>query len=155
MSDQENTRQFICGFPDEWKSFQQRQRPFLKRYHNLAAAMDVAFIRRALLEAPIDKFVFQYGRLCCEDFHEISLACGNGYGIAALKLLRTFYEQAVELCYISEHPEELSAFWNYGYVAQHKILKPILSTFGKNAVDSKLAEEVERKFNEVKEQFLI
>jgi hypothetical protein len=151
----ENSQQFICGVPSEWKAFQERHRLFLERYHNLADALRTAFIRRAELEAPIDKFVFEYGRLCCEDFHEVLLLCGNGYGIGALKLLRTLYEHAVTLCYLSEHPEELSAFWDYSFVAQHKILAPILEAFGEDSVDRKVADEIERRFADVKEQFLV
>jgi hypothetical protein len=36
-----------------------------------------------------------YGRMCMEEFFEILLMCGNGYGIGAEKILRGFWEKAV------------------------------------------------------------
>jgi hypothetical protein len=65
---------------------------------------------------PIDRFVSFYERLCCEDFFEVLLCCGNGYGVAALKLLSTLYERGVTL---HEHPEELDAFVDFYHVQLH------------------------------------
>ena len=86
------TQQLVVGFPEEWQGFQKRQLSFLERHPQLQKALNIAFIRTAHFSEPIDKFVFLYGRLCSEDFYEVFLCCGNGYGQAALKLLRGFYE---------------------------------------------------------------
>src|SRR5439155_26675809 len=83
------SQKFSCGFPEEWKDFEKRHRLLLERFPNLVAALNTAFIRRATLSEHIDKFIFFYGRLCCEDFFEVGLCCGNGYGAAAMKLVRS------------------------------------------------------------------
>jgi hypothetical protein len=113
----ENTdTQIIFGIPDEWKSFEQRNLLFFERFPNLRAALNTAFIRTGFTMEPINRFVSFYERLCCEDFFEVLLCCGNGYGVAALKLLSTLYERGVTL---HEHPEELDAFVDFYHVQLH------------------------------------
>ncbi len=148
---------FIAGIPTEWSDFAERHRAFLERHSHLREALDVAFIRTLTRSEPIEKFVFGYGRLCCEDFHEVFLLCANGYGVGAFKLLRSFYEHAVTLRYLHEHPEELDDFWDYSYVTEHKVLKPILETFGQQAFENTNVREieVEDRFRRVKDRFLI
>lgn len=110
-----------------------------------------------MLADPIDKFVFEYGRLCCEDFNEVLLMSANGYGVGATKLLRTLYEHAVTLDYLNEHPDELDDFWDYAFVAQHKYHRAICDAFGEQAFESSRVreEDVERAFESVKERFMV
>jgi hypothetical protein len=149
------SQKFSCGFPEEWEDFEQRHRLFLERFPNIVAALNTAFIRTATLSEPIDKFVFFYGRLCCEDFFEVGLCCGNGYGAAALKLVRSLYERAVTLRYLHEHPKEFDDFWAYHHVAAHKFLVPVDETFGKDALSAEMRAKVEAEFEEVKERFMV
>ncbi len=148
---------FIAGIPAEWKDFEERHRPFLERYSRLQEALNTAFLRTLMRSEPIEKFVFGYGRLCCEDFFEVFLLCANGYGVGALKLLRTLYEQAVTLRYLHEHPEELDDFLDFAYIAEHKVLKPITETFGERAFENTpiRATEVEERFQSVKDRFMV
>lgn len=161
MSDQwstladSETEPFVFGYREEWESFKERQQDFLQSYPALLDTIEITFLRRVALEAPIDKFVFLYGRLCCEDFHEILLLCGNGYGIAGWKLLRTLYEHAVELAYLSEHPDELLSFYDYGRVAKYKALKSILETCGKGALDPNTVAKAKEEFDEVEDRFMV
>jgi hypothetical protein len=148
---------FIAGIPAEWKDFEERHRTFLERYSHLREALNTAFLRTLTRSEPLEKFVFGYGRLCCEDFSEVFLLCANGYGVGALKLLRTLYEHAVTLRYIHEHPEELDNFWDFAYVAEHKVLKPIIETFGERAFENTPVRpaEVEERFQRIKDRFMI
>ncbi|MGA2965088.1 MAG: DUF5677 domain-containing protein [Terriglobales bacterium] len=148
-------QKFSCGFPEEWEDFEQRHRLFLERLPNLVVALSTAFIRRATLPEHIDKFVFLYGRLCCEDFFEIGLCCGNGYGAAALKLVRSLYERAVTLRYLHEHPEDLSDFWNYHRVATYKLMTPADETLGKDVIPEEMRAKVKADFEEVKPRFMV
>jgi len=88
---------------------------------------------------------------------EVFLLSANGYGMGATKLLRTLYEHAVTLYYLSEHPEELDNFWDYSYVIEHKLLKPIRETYGSHAFQntSIREKEVEERFSSVKDRFMI
>jgi len=148
---------FIAGAPAEWGDFEGRHRAFLERYPRLQEALETAFLRTLMRSEPIEKFVFGYGRLCCEDFSEVFLLCANGYGVGALKLLRSLYEHAVTLRYLHEHPEELDDFWDYAYVAEHKVLQPIIKTFGERAFENTnvRATEVEERFQSVKDHFMV
>jgi hypothetical protein len=68
---QEADKQLIFGNPEEWKDFEQRHLLFFERYPHLRQALHTAFLRQGETAEPIDRFVFFYGRLCCEDFFEI------------------------------------------------------------------------------------
>jgi hypothetical protein len=148
---------FIAGIPTEWKDFEERHRTLLERYSRLQEALNIAFLRTLARSEPIEKFVFGYGRLCCEDFYEVFLLCANGYGVGALKLLRTLYEHAVTLRYLHEHPEELDDFWDFAYIAEHKVLKPILETFVERAFENTSIRdaEIEERFQSVKDRFMV
>ena len=153
MTNGEDQVQF--GIQGEWQDFHRRLPLFLERFPHLQSALNTAFIRTANLAEPIDKFVFLYGRLCCEDFFEVVLCCGNGYGAAALKLLRSLYERTVTLAYLHEHPEEIDAFLDFHHVQAYRLLTPIEDTLGKGTVPENLSVEVTARYNEVKEKFMV
>ena len=126
-----------------------------ERFTTLVEAINIAFTRVQVMTDPADKFVYFFGRMCMEDFSEILLVCGNGYGAAGLKLLRSMYEHAVTLRYLHEHPEEVTTFMNYHHVQQYKLLKSIVESFGNQAFDPETAAEVEQKYTRVRDSFLI
>jgi hypothetical protein len=99
------TTHALFGDPAEWENFERRNPEFVKRIGNLVNTIKLAF-SSLLLREPLDKILFLLDRLCAEDFSEILLLCGNGYGIGAEKLLRGMYERAVTATYLSQHPEE-------------------------------------------------
>jgi len=76
------------GLPQEWDHFAESHGLFLERFSNLQMALETAFNRQEPLSELVDKIVFFIGRPCAEDFMEILLLCGNGYGIGAMKILR-------------------------------------------------------------------
>jgi hypothetical protein len=149
------TQQRIVGFPEEWQDFHQRQRSFLERHPHLQQALNTAFIRTAHFSEPIDKFVFLYGRLCSEDFYEVFLCCGNGYGQAAQKLLRGLYERAVTLRYLHDHPADLDAFLDFHHISQRKLMHSIKETIGADVLPEDIAADVEKRCQEVKEKFMV
>lgn len=148
--------QFIAGKPTEWVDFERRNRLFLERYPHLTEALNIAFSRTLTKSEPIERFVFGYGRLCCEDFLEVFVLSANGYGMGAIKLLRTLYEHSVTLYYLSEHPNELDDFYDYSYVTEHKLLKPIREAYGSSAfANTSIREtEVEERFSSVRKRFM-
>src|ERR1700722_1401564 len=98
----------ISGFGsrDEAKEFIERHRLFFDRFPNLKEALRVAFVREFATEANADKVVFYSGRLAVEDFNEMLVLSGNGYGAGALKLLRGMFERLVTAHYVHTHPTE-------------------------------------------------
>ena len=122
----------VTGFgnPDEWESFIGRHKLFFDRFPNLKKTLETAFLRELSAPEPVDKVIFYSGRLCVEDFMEIQLLCGNGYGIGALKLLRGMYERAVTARYLHLNPNEADAFLDFYWIAQHKEIEAVKRTFG-------------------------
>lgn len=155
MTNSVDYRKFSCGFPEEGEDFEKRHQLFLERFPKLIAALNAAFIRQTTLSEHIDKFVFLYGRLCCEDFFEIGLCSGNGYGAAALKLLRTLYERAITLRYLHEHPEELADFWDFHLISSYKLIAPIEETLGPNSLPPERRAKLQADRDEVKERFMV
>jgi len=145
----------IFGFSEEWEDFEKRHRIFLERSPSLIGALNTAFIQTATLSEPIDKFIFLYGRLCGEDFMEVLLCCGNGYGAAALKLVRSLYERAVTLRYLHENPAELSNFLAFHHVHAYKLLAPIDETLRKGALSEDARAKLKADFEAVEERFMV
>ncbi len=72
----------VFGFQEEWGHFRERNPLFeevLPRLHELRSAV---FDRKFDSSEPIERFVMLYGRMCMEEFFEILLMCGNGYGFS-------------------------------------------------------------------------
>src|ERR1700744_3384062 len=101
------------GFPEDWVRFAGRRSEFTKRFGNLADAVDAAFTRIHENTSNAEKLVYFLGRTAIEDFMEILLLCGNGYGIGAQKLLRGQYERVVTAAYVLEHPDKALDFIDY------------------------------------------
>jgi hypothetical protein len=60
------------------------------------------------------------GRICVEDFNEILLLAGNGYGIGAQKILRGMYERAVTSADILANPDTAAPFLDYHKVHAYR-----------------------------------
>jgi hypothetical protein len=149
------TDRLIFGIPTEWEHFKERHPILVDRIPNLFAAIKVAFDRTGQTSDPIDRAIFFSGRLCAEEFSEILLLCGNGYGVAALRLVRGMYERTVTARYLSHHPDEIDNFFDFHWVAQHRLLKAIDDTFGKELFGEDKRKEVEQNFQGVKARFTI
>lgn len=148
-------QQATFGFPEEWEAFHKRHEKFLSEYPIFQAALDRAFLITINAPTPADKVIFGVGRLCAEDFLEILLLCGNGYGIAALKLLRGLFERAVTIAYLHQHPEESLAFINYYFIRQHKLYKKLESLGKEIAIPREERENVEKEYQALKQTYLV
>ena len=147
--------QTFYGFPDATAAFHQRHPLFDERMANLLRAINLAFVRTQDTASVADRFVYFFGALIAEGFGEILLVSANGYGAAALKLLRTMYEQTVTLRYLNDHPNEVQTFFDYNIVQLQKLIRPIEETFGPEILSDKLKDEQKKKFETVREQFMV
>lgn len=145
----------LFGFPEEWESYQKRHPQWFEVKPRLERIIGMAFTRTALMDTAIEKFVYFYGNLVAEDFMEILLMVGNGYGYGAMKLLRSMFEHTIVLKYLHEHPEELQAFFDYDRVQQRKLMYQILEIFGKDALPPETIAKTEKQYEEVKSQFTV
>jgi hypothetical protein len=145
----------VYGFAEEATQFDLRHPLWHQRMPRLVHAIDLAFTRTQTMSTPEEKFVYFYGTLIAEDFMEIFLVAVNGYGVAAMKLLRSMYEHTVTLRYLHDHPDEVGAFIDYNHVQQYKLMRPIVGTFGTDVLPPETVPEVERRYEEVKNQFMV
>jgi len=143
------------GFPEECARFEQRHPLWNEVMNNLARALNGAFTRVQVMDAAVEKIVYFFGRLCAEDFMEITLVCYHGYGGAALKLVRTMYEYTVTLHYLHEHPDEVDTFLKYHRVQQDKLIRRLVETFGEGVLPAELVQDWRRKADEVRDEFMI
>jgi hypothetical protein len=155
MEEPHPDEQLIFGFKEEWANFRERHALFLEQFPHITAATQTAFSRAMSTPEPLERFVMLYGRLCVEDFYEILFCCGNGYGIAAMKLLRALYEKAVVLDYLNDHPEEFDDFFEFHHVAQHKLMRSVTNVFGDQVMSQELQERTTSDYNRVKDRYMI
>jgi len=116
-------------------------RYFFTTYPKAADALDrlydtceKVFIRSSESDKPSERLGFFLGRICVEEFSELVLLAVNGYGIGALKILRTMYERAVHAAYLFNHPELADLFLNYNTVHKRKAHNHLKKIFGVGTV---------------------
>jgi hypothetical protein len=145
----------VYGFPDAWADFDRRHPQWSDVFSRLGKVIDMAFSRKQVMDTKIEKFVYFYGNLVAEDFMELFLMAANGYGYGAMKLLRSMYEHTITLKYLHDHPDEFEAFFDFDRVQQHRLMKPIFDTFGESVLSAEIVAETERRYEEVKEKFMV
>jgi len=73
------------GFPERWAAFNQRNATFVADcYPGLLATSDKILNRPVSIKTIADDIVFLLGRTSFEDYCELWVLAGNGYGIGAL-----------------------------------------------------------------------
>jgi hypothetical protein len=143
------------GRPDEQQRFAKAHQSFFERFPNLQAAMTLAFIREITGSGIADLVIFYLGRLCADDFNEILLLCGNGYGTGAMKLLRGMYERAVTERHLHSNPGQATDFLDFYWIGAHKLAFAIEDVFGKGTITAAKLAELEAKRSEVKSRYLV
>ncbi|MDO8432187.1 MAG: DUF5677 domain-containing protein [Candidatus Binatus sp.] len=143
------------GRPDEQRSFVESHKLFFERFPNLAATMNLAFVRTMTNSGLADAVVFYLGRLCTDDFNEILLLCGNGYGSGAMKLLRGLYERVVTGRHLHTHPDECRDFLDFYWINAHRVARAIEDVFGKGQISAAKVAELEAKRAEVKSRYMV
>jgi hypothetical protein len=99
--------------------------PGFARQDELQKFMNEVVSRKFETDSAADKVIFFLGRLAVEDYVEVLLNAGNGYGIAALKLLRAMAERLITMMYLIRNPDKVPDFLDYEYVHQRKIVNHI------------------------------
>src|SRR6266568_524220 len=75
------TERLVIGLPEEQADFASRNARFFEVWPRLHDTIDRAFFRQFRPGDVVQKVVFTLGRLAVEDFMEIMVVCGNGYGM--------------------------------------------------------------------------
>jgi Family of unknown function (DUF5677) len=150
----------MIGNPEQQYRFREEHQQFLQKLPNLLDVVNAAFTRHVTLAAVTDRLVFSLGSSCAEDFGEILLLCGNGYGIGAKKILRGMYERAVTAWHLHNHPEDAENFIDFGWVREYQFMKKLKEAFGENLFDDhpdrrKNFEEARAKYEKAKQKFMV
>lgn len=111
----------ICfSQPEEERLFNEGHSKFLELLPSLNDVLDNVF--KHVVKANREGLtVFMLGRRCANDFSEILLLASNGYGFAALQILRSMFEKLVDARYLHEHPTEVDNFWDFHLVLLVKL----------------------------------
>jgi hypothetical protein len=145
----------IFGVPARWEAFHQRNGGFLDAWGRLHKLIELVFIRKLTNPSQNDLHVLYLGRICVEDFLEIMLLCGNGYGIAGMKLLRGLFERALTAWYLHKHPKETPNFEDYWHVQNHRLAREAREKLGKDVVPDEIMAELQARADAVRERFMI
>jgi hypothetical protein len=153
VGDRQTEQVLTVGRPDEWAYFQATYPDFLKHVPKVVAFAERVIKSEVEFEPPVNIVIHGLTMMCIEEFMEIVLVCGNGYGIAGLKLLRTMYEDAVTAHYLYLEPAEVGKFLDYLFVAEKKVMDAIEREGG--AMPPELREHTHREFERVKAAFIV
>ncbi len=142
------------GFAAEWDAFLARHPRFVEKLKGLTETFQKAFVRHIEMGEPADRVVFFLGRLSVEDFMEVLLLCGNGYGFGGMKLLRGLYEKAVTLGYIAKNPDKAEQFLEYHYVHQGKQFNHATKVFPmKEHLSASQIDEIQDRYKKAKGKY--
>ena len=142
------------GLEEDWRLFAEQHQVFLQKWPNLVQTFQRVFLRTTETTSPAEKVLFILGQLIREDFMEILLLCGNGYGVAGLKILRGMYESAVTAAYLAKHPDEADRFRQYGRIHRGKLLNHAAKLFDLKRIftEEKIA-EIKQDYEAAKRDF--
>lgn len=140
------------GNPTEWAYFRSTHPLFLRHVPNVVALANRALAKPENPEATVDRVIHGLTKMCVEEFMEIIVLCGNGYGIGGLKLVRTLYENAVTARHLHLNPQDANLLLDYLFVSEKKILDAIERETGQ-PTSPELREETDREFARVKGQY--
>lgn len=124
-----NSRQFVPGFPQEWKSFADRHGRFLEEFEALKVAVNQAFEGTPAMSSEPCFVIYALVRQVAQDYAEVVLLAANGYGLAAKKVLRGMYERLVTARWLHSHPDDTSRFLAWELVQRAKLAQSFLEGF--------------------------
>jgi hypothetical protein len=144
------------GYPERWAAFNQRNAEFVADcYPRLLRISEKILNRHVRITAVADDIVFLLARTTFEDYCELWLLAGNGYGIGAYKILRGLYEKVVTLGYLVRHPPDFQRFHDYAIVQQRRLMNRVKADPHMRAKFSPdTYQEIENEYDRIKDQFV-
>jgi hypothetical protein len=99
-----------------------------------------------------DRVVFGLGRIISDDFGELLVLSGNGYGIGAYKILRGMYERLVTAAYIAKSPSEARNFVEDDAIKKWKLWQQALEVMPdlKDSIPKDKTDTLEAEYKRVK-----
>jgi len=143
------------GIPVEWEHFLQSNPKRTRAIQNLLDTCHKVFIRGGATDQPAVRMGFYLGRICVEEFNEILLLAGNGYGVGALKILRSMYERAVTSAYLLNNVDKGDLFMDFHFVHRYKAYNHLkkISNVAKQPTQE-MIDQIKSDYERVKDQYL-
>jgi hypothetical protein len=88
-------------------------------------------------------------------FSEILLLSTSSYGIGAMKLVRTMYEEAVTASYLHRHPDQASDYLAFGRMQQYKVGRRVNEEFGDSVLSQETLAVLKERRDEVRPKFVV
>ena len=144
------------GYPERRAAFNQRNAAFVADcYPSLVRISEKILNRHVRITEVADDIVFLLARAAFEDYCELWILAGNGYGIGAYKLLRGLYEKVVTLGYLVRHPPHFQRFHDYAIVQQCRLMNRVKADPHMRAKFPPDAyQEIENAYARIKDQFV-
>jgi hypothetical protein len=143
------------GYPERWAAFNQRNSKFVSDcYPGLVKTAEKMLNRHVSIKTIDDDIIFLLGRTAFEDYCELWVLAGNGYGIGAYKILRGLYEKVVTLAYLAKHQSEIQRFCDYEIVQKRRLMNRAKEDPYMKARFPEMAyKDIEEAYEKIKAQF--
>jgi hypothetical protein len=144
------------GYPDRWAAFNKRNSNFVTNCYPGLIEISTRILNRSVeINSTADEAIFLLSRTLLEDYFEMWVLAGNGYGIGAYKILRGLYEKVVTLGYLVKHRDQIQRFNDYGMVQNRRMMNRFHENkFTKHLFPDFVCEQIEASYAAVKDQFL-
>jgi len=145
----------VIGHEKDWTEFGSRNEAFTSCLQRLNELIDLTFMRLLADAGFLDKVVFFLGNEAVEEFGEVLVLGGNGYGTGALKIVRGMFERMVTLSHLIRNPQDLNLWADFGDVNDHKLANASITALGQGAVSDEVMKEIERRYALVKKNYRV
>jgi hypothetical protein len=142
------------GRPQEREAFVARNRAFMTQGLAVTQLLNQALACERALSAPSDRVIYSLGRIGAEEFWEIVTNAANGYGVAALKLLRPLFEKTVTMMYLIRNPDKVDDFIDYFWVNARKSLSHMRSAHQNPVQTAEELAEIENRYQAVRPRYV-
>jgi hypothetical protein len=143
------------GHEKDWTEFGSRNEAFTVCLQRLNELIGLTFMRPLANAGFLDKVVFFLGNEAVEEFGEVLVLAGNGYGTGALKIVRGMFERMVALSHLIRNPQDLNLRADFGDVSDHKLASASITALGQGAVPDEVMKEIEQRYALVKENYRV
>ena len=155
------------GNADSQQRFISEHAKFLREHHEIHLLLTKIFIRplarpseEGIEGLPDDdpaviafenkiianRLIFYLGRTAADDFGELLVLAGNGYGVGALKILRGMYERMVTAAFLATKPSEARIFAEDDTIKKWKLWREHVEIIPE--LEDRPTEEQKREFEE-------
>jgi hypothetical protein len=132
------------GDPNEMKHFVETYPVFMEKLAVLDDIRARTFQRQGIGKL-FDIAIYAFGRVCSEDFQQVFVLCGNGFGIGAMQIVRGMYERHVTATYLLNHQDELAQFLDYDKVHRNKALIHFARPYTAKELDKMFSSRLRKK----------